>query len=177
MIFGLCCAVYLNKDNTMTTANFENIGLDSVNVANAIRYAAQQRGLSINMTQINKLLYIAYGSLLVYKKKRLTEEHPSAWPYGPVFPRVHRHVKLSDNITGETYKQLEKEDSSITRLIDNVVDKFGKLSATQLSTWSHQEGSPWDIAVKESNGIWNTKLDDEIIYNYFYSFLNIQSHE
>lgn len=161
----------------MTKTIFEDIGLDSVIVANAIRYAAFKKGLSINMTQINKLLYITYGSLLVDKKKRLTEEHPSAWPYGPVFPRVHRLVKLSDDITDEAYKQIEAQDPSITQLINDVVNKFGTLSATQLSAWSHQANSPWDIAVKESNGAWNTKLDDEIIYNYFYSFLNNQSHD
>lgn len=52
----------------MTKTIFEDIGLDSVIVANAIRYAAFKKGLSINMTQINKLLYITYGSLLVDKK-------------------------------------------------------------------------------------------------------------
>lgn len=153
-------------------ANFEDVGLDSVDVANAIRYAAKQKGLNINMTQIHKLLYIAYGTLLVQQKKRLTKEHPSAWPYGPVFPRVHKQVKLFDDITDVAYKKIENLNEYIIKLIDSVVNKFGRLSATQLSAWSHQAGSPWYIAVKSSNGAWNTKLDDEIIYNYFYSFLN-----
>ena len=157
----------------MADNNFICLELDSVDVANAIRYIAQTKGINVNMTKINKLLYIAYGTMLVNQKKRLTSEHPGAWPYGPVFPRVHRNIKLSDSITSSAYDKLRGIDISITDLLEDVVNKFGRLSATQLSAWSHQSGSPWDIAVKESNGIWNTKLNDEAIYNYFYSFLNM----
>lgn len=159
----------------MADSNFDCLELDSVDVANAIRYIAQTENISVNMTQINKLLYIAYGTMLVSQKKRLTTEHPSAWPYGPVFPRVHRNVKLSDSITSDAYDRLRAQDISITNLLQSVVSTFGRLSATKLSAWSHQLGSPWDIAVKESNGMWNTKLSDEAIYNYFYSFLNMSA--
>lgn len=159
----------------MADSNFECLELDSVDVANAIRYVAQTKNTNVNMTQINKLLYIAYGTMLVNQKKRLTKEQPSAWPYGPVFPRVHHNVKLSDSITPDAYNKLKEQDTSITNLLEGVVEKFGRLSATQLSAWSHQSGSPWDIAVKESNGQWNTKLNDEVIYNYFYSFLNMSA--
>ncbi len=159
----------------MADSNFDCLELDSVDVAKAIRYVAHNQGLNINMTQINKLLYIAYGTMLVNQKKRLTKEHPSAWPYGPVFPRVHRHIRLSDNITQDAYDALKIKDPSITDLLEKVVKTFGKIPATQLSAWSHQLGSPWDIAVKESNGAWNTPIKDEAIYNYFYSFLNISA--
>ena len=91
----------------METTTFENLKLDSIKVANAIRYSAQQQGFNVNMTQIHKLLYITYGILLVQQKARLTEEHPSAWPYGPVFPRVHKNVKLVDNITNEAYNEIK----------------------------------------------------------------------
>jgi uncharacterized phage-associated protein len=151
---------------------FTDLGLNSVDVAKAIRYSAKQKGVYANMTQINKLLYIIYGMQLVQSKQRLTEEHSAAWPYGPVFPRVHKQVKLSDEITSQEYDKIKQTHPDIVALIDEVVSKFSGLSAGELSEWSHQSGSPWDIAVKNSKGKWNTKLGDDDIYNYFYSFAN-----
>lgn len=157
--------------------NFSELNYDSVDIAKAIRYSAQQQNLSVNMTQIQKLLYIIYGIMLVVRKERLTTEHPSAWPYGPVFPRAHKRVKLSDNITEETYNEIKDKCPFITSIIDQVVRQFGKLPASQLSEWSHQKDSPWDIAVQSSGGKWNTKLDDEDIFNYFFSFIKFNSDE
>jgi uncharacterized phage-associated protein len=33
----------------------------------------------MNMTKIQKLTYIAYGTYLTIKDERLTDEHPQAW--------------------------------------------------------------------------------------------------
>lgn len=74
--------------------NFTELNFDSIDIAKAIRYSAKQHNLSVNMTQIQKLMYIIYGTILVIHKERLTTEHPSAWPYGPVFPRVHKKNKV-----------------------------------------------------------------------------------
>lgn len=153
--------------------DFKELKLDSIDVANAIRYAGQLKDLRLNMTQINKLLYIVYGSWLVLHKERLTAEHPAAWPYGPVFPRVHRHVKLYEDPTPSSYNELKTINSDITRLIDIVVNTFGRLPAGKLSEWSHQPDSPWDIAIRQNNAQWNAKLDDEDIFNYFYNVLKI----
>lgn len=149
---------------------FDSLALDSVEVAKAIRYSGNQYGYKLNMTQINKLLYIIYGAWLVQKKQFLTTEKPSAWPYGPVFPKVHKNIKLYDAVTKDDYEKIKKINSDITTLIDEVVSKFGNLTAGQLSEWSHEENSPWYSAVHSSKGKWNTKLNDEDIYNYFYSY-------
>lgn len=42
----------------------------------------------LNKTQAQKLLYCCYGAILAQFDERLTDEHPKAWPYGPVFPRT-----------------------------------------------------------------------------------------
>ena len=157
--------------------NFTELNFDSIDIAKAIRYSAKQHNLSVNMTQIQKLMYIIYGTILVIHKERLTTEHPSAWPYGPVFPRVHKKIKLSDDITEEAYNEIKNRCSFITSIIYQVVQIFGKLSAGQLSELSHQKDSPWDIAVQNSGGKWNTKLDDEDIFNYFFSFVKLNDDE
>lgn len=149
---------------------FTELGLDSVEVARAIRFSGQEKQFALNMTQINKLLYILYGNWLVKNKQRLTAEAPSAWPYGPVFPNVHRRIALYDPITDTEYKNIKERCQEVISMLDAVVQKYGHFSAGSLSEWSHKEGSPWHIAVMKSNGKWNTKIADTDIYNYFYSF-------
>ena len=165
--------IFVSKTTKNMGNNFSDLHYDSVAVAKAIRYSAKQNGFNVNMTQINKLLYILYGTILVEKKQRLTTEHPSAWPYGPVFPCVHKRIKLSDEIDGKDYEEIRAKSPFIADRLDQVVKTFGKIPAGQLSEWSHAEGSPWLSAVHRSNGKWNTPLNDEDIYNYFFSYLNV----
>lgn len=149
-------------------AEFITMDNDSVDIAKALRWSGKQHGYQLNMTQLNKLLYIAYGIRLVSHRERLVKEHPAAWPYGPVFPRVRQHIKLSDYITSDEYNKLSGD---VQELLDNVVSTFGKYNAGRLSFWSHQYGSPWEKALRRSGGKWNEKLDDEDIYDFFYTFV------
>ncbi len=153
-------------------ADFKELGFDSVDIAKALRWIGKEKNKQLNMTKLNKLLYIAYGVLLVKTKERLTKEHPAAWPYGPVFPRMHRHVKLSDSIEPSFYNSLS---DALKNLLSNVVDVFGDIPASQLSAWSHEEGSPWSKALARGNGDWNQKLSDDDIYSYFYSFVKAEA--
>lgn len=152
-------------------SNFSELGLDSVAIGRAIRHAGLTRGYQLNMTQLNKLLYIAYGVHLVRFKERLTREHPAAWPYGPVFPRMFNTIRLSDPITDAEYKELPER---ICSLLDEVVRLFGRYSANALSSWSHQDGSPWARTLERSGGMWNEKIDDEDIFSYFYNFVKME---
>lgn len=48
-----------------------------------------RRGIDvISKTQAQKLLYCCYGIVLAAFDERLTDEHPKAWPGGPIFPRA-----------------------------------------------------------------------------------------
>lgn len=152
-------------------SNFTELNLDSITVGRAIRYAGIQNGFQFNKTQINKLLYIAYGMLLVRRKERLTAEHPAAWPYGPVFPRMNTKIKLSDPIADKEYNALP---DTVRSLIDEVVKKYGHFNARTLSNWSHKDGSPWAKAEDRAEGKWNEKLDDEDIFNYFFNFFSME---
>ena len=62
-------------------------------VATYIAALANEKRVSVNMTKIQKLLYIAYGIYLAVKDSRLTNEHPQAWPYGPVFPTTRNKLQ------------------------------------------------------------------------------------
>lgn len=141
---------------------FKNLCLNSVEVAEKIRHiAASDFKLILNMTQTQKLLYISYGIELARTKTRLTDEHPRAWPFGPVFPNVHRKIDFSRIPTNP--KGISEE---IVTLLRDVIKAFGKTSASRLSEWSHSAGSPWDKAPKDK---WGQALSDDDIFEYFSS--------
>lgn len=68
----------------------KNKPYDSVLVANYLLALANEKGVILNTTKVQKLLYMAYGLLLAEKNRIITDEQPKAWPYGPVFPKTRK---------------------------------------------------------------------------------------
>lgn len=141
---------------------FKNLCLNSVDVAEKIRHiAASDFKLNLNMTQAQKLLYIFYGIELARAKTRLTDEHPRAWPFGPVFPNVHRKLNLLRVPTNP--RGIPKE---IVSLLREVINAFGETTVSRLSEWSYSTGTPWDKVPKDK---WGRPLSDCDIFEYFLS--------
>jgi len=146
----------------------------SEDVAKYIAAYANEHNFGINMTKIQKLLYIAYGIYLSVKDKRLTNEHPQAWPYGPVFPTTRNkllNIDISElSLSDECISELaaDKEMLGLMKIVFNV---FGKRTATYLSEWSHMEKSPWDITVKSEGFKWGDRIPDDSIKKYFDSII------
>lgn len=155
--------------------NKEQYKYNSVQLAKYIVAAANERRISINMTKIQKLLYIAYGIFLAVKSTRLMDEHPQAWPYGPVFPTTRNKLLKVDlfsiNFEEEELTKL-KNDSELQSLIDLVFKSFGNWSALQLTEWSHGDGTPWQQTVSMNNFSWGMRIPDDSIKRYFSSIIN-----
>lgn len=142
----------------------------SITVATYIVAIANERRYGINMTKLQKLLYIAYGVYLAVKGSRLTDEHPQAWPYGPVFPTTRNKllnvdfstVRLTDVVLDEI-----RSNAEMNSLINLVFNSFGTRTATELTKWSHSVGSPWDRTVNGSSSNWGKRIPDEYIMAYF----------
>lgn len=142
----------------------------SVDVAWAIIAYANSNKYYINMTKLQKLLYITYGTYLAVKNERLTDEHPQAWPYGPVFPTTrNKLLSIEFDSISSTDSCLEKinEDSEIQSLLKIVFRAFGSSNAASLSEWSHEVGSPWDRTVKQVGFKWGNRIPDDYIREYF----------
>ena len=143
---------------------------NSVVLANYIASYANTNGYVINMTKLQKLLYITYGVYLAVTGERLTNEHPQAWPYGPVFPTT-RNKLLKCNLE----EIAGFDDSSITEEIKSCVElvfhSFGGYGASFLSAWSHKPNSPWDRTVNRGGFKWGDAIPDEYIKPYFQSLL------
>lgn len=132
-----------------------------------ILYKSQKDERPLNKTQAQKILYCCYGAVLAKYNERLTDEHPKAWPYGPVFPRTINDIN-KQRLTVGMAQEIEKQWSSdLKKLIDQTICTFSVYTATQLSRWSHVTGSPWSKADPLAS------LDDREIGLYFEKLLPI----
>lgn len=157
---------------TLPLRHMENNGYkyNSLTIACFIVASANERHLAINMTKLQKLLYIAYGTYLAIIGRRLTDEHPQAWPYGPVFPTTRSRLLKKDlsciDFSLPILNKI-KEDEEMKSLINLVLNGFGNKSATTLTVWSHQSGSPWDRIASQEDFTWGAVIPDEYIKEYF----------
>lgn len=152
----------------------DNYKYNSVTVALYIVAVMNNMKLDVNMTKLQKLLYIAYGTYLAIKNCRLTNEHPQAWPYGPVFPTTRNKLLKKDlSIINISIPELAdiRNDIEMQQLVMLVLNGFGRKNATTLSVWSHQSGSPWDRVVSQEGFTWGERIPDEYIQEYFKSIL------
>lgn len=143
---------------------------NSVTLAKYIVAYANEHYIGINMTKLQKLLYISYGVYLAVTGNRLTNEHPQAWPFGPVFPTTRARLlkKQFEEIKDEKDETITDEIKDCVKL---VFDSFGAYNASFLTTWSHQQGSPWDKTVKLKDFKWGNQIPDVYILDYFKSLL------
>ena len=143
---------------------------NSVEIARYIIAIANDKGIPINMTKVQKLLYAAYGVFLAVTGERFLNEHPQAWPYGPVFPTT-RNKLLNVNFYEIDLRSDEfskfRDDQILNSLLQSVFESFGRWTAGQLTAWSHQDGSPWEHTVEQDDFAWGNTIPDDLIKGYF----------
>jgi uncharacterized phage-associated protein len=146
--------------------------LTSIDFSNYIRYTAMNNhGVSLNKTQVNKMLFICYGLYLADSSEKLfNDDQPKAWPYGPVFPRVYRTFNTFSGISKSVYDEIEKKEK-ISKLIKDVVKGYHNFTAYQLTEWSHRPDGPWYKTIhniKEGESLkWGAIIEDASIKEYF----------
>lgn len=154
---------------------------NSVTVAFYIVAWANRHYVSINLTKTQKLLYIAYGANLVLGGNRLCNEHPQAWPYGPVFPSTRNKLLKERDLSAISMNNpaLEKvkDDAYLESLMRFVFLGFGNKTAGQLTAWSHSPNSPWDETTHLYNFKWGAEIPDAYIYKYFSGLIKINKEQ
>lgn len=151
---------------------------DSKTVALYIVAWANDNKVTINLTKTQKLLYIAYGANMVFKSDRLCNEHPQAWPYGPVFPITRRLLLKRDlsaiNLKDSAFTDMPGKEY-LSNLMDFVFRGFGNMTAGQLTAWSHRPGSAWDETTRMNGFKWGNQIPDAFILERFKGMITFQN--
>jgi uncharacterized phage-associated protein len=141
---------------------------DSVLLARYLVALAYSKGIVLNMTKLQKLLFILYGYYQATHNHRIITEHPQAWPYGPVFPRVHKFVDVTKPSALDNLEFSEiVQDDLLNQTLNTIISKYSVYNASQLSGWSHMTGSPWERTTQTKDFKWSKEIPDEYISEYF----------
>lgn len=136
----------------------------SLDVSLLLAAMANQRKMVVNHTKIHKLLFITYGSYLAVYDKRLIDEHPQSWPYGPVFAKL-RDVSMVEDFSaigiGDRRLSKIKSDRKVVDIIDFVLSGFGSLSMEALVHWCINSAP---CKATPDNGM---PIDDYLIRDFF----------
>lgn len=119
--------------------------VDSVDFAIYLNQKAIELGIAVNVTKIQKWLYICYGIYLAAKGEQLLTERPKAWEFGPAFPRVHKRQKKNNDSLNNMAMSVSAESlSKYDEIILPVLKHFGSWTASGLVAWTHEKGKAWD---------------------------------
>jgi len=145
----------------------------SIDVARYIVAYANENKFGINLTKMLKLTYFLYGAYLAYTGERLTDEHPVAWTYGPVFERARRYFMYRDllDISMDDVNKNLLADEDVKAMIEFTFKVCGKYSASALVSWTHKPSSPWTITINECKGHEGGVIRDEVVYDYFHGVM------
>ena len=150
----------MNNGSSDTTVKGKE---DSVDFAIYLNKKIKTKGLTANVTKIQKLLYICYGLYLAVYGEQLLNERPKALDYGPVFPNVLKKQKENgDSLDGlKVRNNLKKYDA----IIDETLKHFGTWDADKLYRWTHMENTAWDKKIK-ANKRYETMENDDIMTDF-----------
>jgi len=141
---------------------------DSVTAARYLLALGYAKRKILNVTKVQKLLFIAYGYILARDGYAFLDEQPRAWPYGPVFPHTRSRIDYSQVIDTDDPALAEiREDPKITGIFNTIIGKYAHYTAGELSAWSHTKGSPWEKTTREPRFEWNDPIGQSYIREYF----------
>lgn len=152
--------------------------------ASLIAYKFVQRGIEesnpLTQMKLQKIVYLAQGlHLSLYDGAELVKEDFQAWKYGPVIPSIYHDYKLYGSSLIQDLSLIDFNDFTFylsTDLDDNAESaiedawKIAKdIPGTQLSNWTHNEGSPWHKFYRE--GVNDIIIPKQEIRGYFSKFI------
>ena len=120
-------------------------------IANYFIQKSHKTGDPVTAMKLIKLVYIAHGWYLALNKESLINEAIQAWKYGPVIDSLYRKLKRYYqhdilSIDFPTDEEINKEDK---KFLDKIWEVYGEYNGLQLSTTTHQPGTPWDKTYKK----------------------------
>lgn len=145
---------------------------NSILVASYLVAIAAEKGIPMNVTKAQKILFVLYAYYITIGRV-IFDEQPKAWPFGPVFPKTRKKVDYNNAkpINSPEFDEI-KSDVEFNESCISAVSNLGKNTASQLTEWSHKEGSPWDRTTKQVGFKSGAPIPDEFIKEYFATLFN-----
>ena len=155
------------QQSTIQKEEVSSCELDSVILAKSLRHMAVIEGIDLTQSQIQTILYIAYGVRLATKNERLTSEHPQMWQYGPVFPRAYNRLRKDSTDGTDEYYSLKTDHPNIFKYLENCFRRYAWTKACILTSPHLSEGSPWSDTRRSNPDRWGVRIEDELIREWF----------
>lgn len=140
---------------------------DSLTFAKALVHMAELEDKGLNMSQIQVMLYIAYGVWLAKNDDRLFEEHPQAWQYGPVFPRVYSKLRKGTEDTHEQYLKLKTDSPERFAFLERCFRRYAWTRASDLAAPHVSRGTPWSQTRATCPESPTARIEDDLIREWF----------
>lgn len=143
----------------------------AVAIANAFLDRAKLDDHGISPMKIQKLIYFAHAWMLALSDQPLIKEPIKAWKFGPVIDTVYHEFKNFGSrditnygtqiISGERTPSattfggyyevplVAEEDKDVNALINRIWELYGDMSAVELSSLTHEPGTPWHNTLDE----------------------------
>ena len=143
------------------------LDIDSVALARTLIHFGALEGHVMNMSQIQSVLYVVYGTWLASRHERITSEHPHMWEYGPVFPRVYNRLR-KDNAPGkDEYDCLKDEHNELWQFLGSCFRRFAWTKGCVLVAPHVAASSPWGMTRKSNPDKWGAVIEDRLIDEWF----------
>lgn len=144
--------------------------MDSVDATKKLICLLSKQDNYINITKLEKLLYIFYGYSLLMKDKPVLNEQPKCFEYGPLFWDSYKFLK-NKCYDFDFKNNIIFDDDELEKLFNTVFEKYGQWTASQLVEWCCRKGSAWYITNKHSNK-WGDNIEDYLVKKEFEMILN-----
>lgn len=147
----------------------------SAAVANAFLEIAHSEGKTLTNMKLQKLVYIAHGWHLALFGTALIYDNVYAWQWGPVIPPLYENLRqygsgvVSNPINdGSTPVDPASREMELIRVI---WQKYGGMTAMQLSGITHQPDTPWSNTWRD----WHySMIPDSLIQEHYQRLRNVR---
>jgi uncharacterized phage-associated protein len=147
----------------------------AMSVAKKLVMLSQESNNTLTPMQLIKLVYLCQGWMLGLYGRQLFTDEVEAWQYGPVIRDVYQHVKAykSGPVDFDEFSSVSDDcnfDEDEALVIDGVYNQYSHLSGVQLSTLTHQLGTPWSLTWESSGK--NASVSNDLIEHHYKTLMN-----
>lgn len=133
---------------------FNDERITALTLANYILKKAQEQGISVTNSKLQKILYYVQGYYMARFNHPLFPDEIQAWKFGPVVPNVYYAFSYCGPDTLQMLEEPDMDNCSEAdmKVINRIIDEKLLLSATALMDATRNE-APWLEATDGGNVI------------------------